>query len=177
MSEQDPRYPVGRFQYEGKVSAARRAGWIDEIETLPARVRAAVADLSPEQLDTPYREGGWTVRQLVHHVPDSHLNAYIRFKFALTEQEPTIKPYDEAAWAELPDTRITPPEVSLTLLETLHRRWVDVLRSMSEVEFARAYLHPEFDRPVSLDQATGLYAWHGRHHLAHITRLRERMGW
>ncbi len=135
-----------------------------------------MAGLSPEQLDTPYRPGGWTVRQVVHHVPDSHINSYIRFKLALTEPEPTIKPYDEALWAELADTPATPVEVSLTLLDSLHGRWVPLLRSLSGADFARQFRHPELGM-VRLDGNLALYAWHGRHHVAHITSLRERMGW
>ena len=139
-------------------------------------MRAAVAGLTPERFDTPYRPGGWTVRQVVHHVPDSHMNAYVRFKLALTEDEPTIKPYEEAAWAELADSASTPVDVSLTLLETLHDRWVRLLRSMTEADFARKFRHPQLG-VVPLDKNLALYAWHGKHHVAHITSLRQRMGW
>ena len=139
-------------------------------------MRAAVAGLTPERFDTPYRPGGWTVRQVVHHVPDSHMNAYVRFKLALTEDEPTIKPYEEAAWAELADSASTPADVSLTLLETLHDRWVRLLRSMTEADFARKFRHPQLG-VVPLDKNLALYAWHGKHHVAHITSLRQRMGW
>jgi len=139
-------------------------------------MRAAVAGLTPERFDTPYRPGGWTVRQVVHHVPDSHMNAYVRFKLALTENEPTIKPYEEAAWAELADSASTPADVSLTLLETLHDRWVRLLRSMTEADFARKFRHPQLG-VVPLDKNLALYAWHGKHHVAHITSLRQRMGW
>ena len=139
-------------------------------------MRAAVAGLTPEQLDTPYRPGGWTVRQVVHHVPDSHINSYVRFKLALTEEEPTIKPYDEARWAKLADTATTPVEVSLTLLDSLHSRWVPLLQSLTEADFARQFRHPELGM-VRLDRNLALYAWHGKHHVAHITSLRERMGW
>jgi hypothetical protein len=137
-------------------------------------MRAAVASLSPEQLDTPYRPGGWTVRTVVHHVPDSHINSYVRFKLALTEDEPVIKPYDEAAWAKLVDSG--PIEPSLTLLESLHERWVQLLKTLSDADFARQFRHPELGA-VRLDQNLALYAWHGKHHVAHITSLRERMGW
>jgi uncharacterized damage-inducible protein DinB len=133
--------------------------------------------LSREQLDTRYRPGGWTVKQVVHHVPDSHLNAYTRFKLALTEDEPTIKPYDEAAWAELPDSQQVPIDVSLTLLESLHGRWVSLLRSMKAADFRRGLRHPEHDRVLTLGQMLALYAWHGRHHVGHITALRKREGW
>lgn len=177
MEQPDLRYPVGRFTPELDITAERRKEMIDEIESLPAKLRAAVSNLSGPQLDTPYRPEGWTVRQVVHHLADSHMNAYVRFKLALTEETPTIKPYDEAAWAELADARETPPEVSLTLLEALHHRWVDLLRSMDEASFARSFRHPEQGRTPQLEQVLGLYAWHGRHHLAHITRLAERLGW
>jgi uncharacterized damage-inducible protein DinB len=177
MEESDLRYPVGRYSPEGELTPARRKELIDEIEGLPAKLRAAVSDLSSTQLDTPYRPGGWTVRQVIHHLPDSHMNAYIRFKLALTEDTPTIKPYEEAAWAELADNRTTPAEVSLTLLEALHRRWVDLLRSMGDADFGRTFMHPEQNRTLRLEQVLGLYAWHGRHHLGHITGLAERMGW
>jgi len=132
--------------------------------------------LNEAQLDTPYRDGGWTVRQVVHHVPDSHMNAYIRFRLALTEHEPVIKPYDEAAWAELVDAKSAPPEISLTLLDALHDRWVRLLRSMSDADFLKQFRHPELG-VVPLEKNLALYAWHGKHHVAHITRLRERMQW
>lgn len=149
---------------------------IDDIAALPADLRAAVAGFSPNQLDTPYRPGGWTVRQVVHHVPDSHLNSYVRFKLAVTEEEPVIKPYDEAAWAELPDARGDDVEGSLLLLAALHRRWTHFLRSLDDAQFGRSFRHPELG-VVTLDHNLQLYAWHGRHHLAHVTRLRERMAW
>jgi uncharacterized damage-inducible protein DinB len=154
----------------------QRRQWIAEIDEAPSRLRAAIAGLSEAQLDTPYRDGGWTVRQVIHHVPDSHINAYVRFKLALTETEPTIKPYEEAAWAELADTRETPVDVSLALLEALHTRWVSVLNSMSDADFAKQFRHPELG-VVSLDKNLALYAWHGKHHTAHIVNLRERMKW
>ncbi|MFZ5818151.1 MAG: YfiT family bacillithiol transferase [Bacillota bacterium] len=172
----DMRYPIGRFSRPERVTEADLQGYMEEIAQLPARLRAAVEDLSEEQLDTPYREGGWTVRQVVHHVADSHLNSYIRFKLALTEEQPTIKPYDEAAWAELPEAKSAPVAVSLTLLEALHDRWVRTLRAMSPGQFGRTFLHPEAGL-MRLDQTTALYAWHSRHHVAHITALRTRMGW
>ncbi len=172
----DLRFPVGRFDVRAPVAAEQIPGWTRQIADTPARLRAAVDGLSAEQLDTPYRPGGWTVRQLVHHLPDSHMNAYGRLKLALTEDEPTIKPYDEAAWAELEDSRSTPPEVSLTLLETLHDRWVRLLRALGPEDFARTLRHPEMGT-MRVDALVGLYAWHGRHHVAHVTGLRERMGW
>ncbi len=149
---------------------------IDQIAAAPVRMREAIARLSPAQLDTPYREGGWTVRQVVHHVPDSHLNSYIRFKLALTEDVPTIKPYDEARWAELSDTHSTPIKTSLAMLDALHDRWVRLLRSMSETDFQRQLRHPELGT-MTLDTLLALYSWHGRHHVAHITSLRQRRGW
>jgi hypothetical protein len=173
----DLRYPIGPFAVAGEITAERRNGWITEIAEAPAHLRAAVQGLTDEQLDTPYRPGGWTVRQVVHHVPDSHLNAYVRFKLALTEDSPTIKPYEEARWAELPDTAGTVAGVSLMLLEALHRRWVVLLRSMDEAQWSRAFFHPELGKLVRLDYVLAMYAWHGKHHVAHITTLRDRMGW
>ena len=170
------RDPIGKFKWEGDATAEQRQQLIDEIAGTPARVRAAVEGLSAEQLETPYRPGGWTVRQVVHHIADSHLNSYVRFRLALTEDEPTIKPYHEDRWAELEDARTAPLEVSLALLESLHERWVQLLKSLKAEDFARTFRHPEMG-VVSLDKNVGLYAWHGRHHVAHITGLRERMGW
>ncbi|MEK6570441.1 MAG: YfiT family bacillithiol transferase, partial [Bacteroidota bacterium] len=150
--------------------------FIQHLADAPANLRGAVRGLSDRQLDTPYRPGGWTVRQVVHHVPDSHLNAYIRFKLALTENEPTIKPYEQQLWAELPDARTGPIEMSLALLEALHKRWVLLLQSLNPSDFNRTFRHPELGL-MTLDRTLALYAWHGRHHVAHITSLRERMGW
>jgi len=172
----DPRYPIGPLPKVGEVDDAWRRARIAEIEEAPARLRAAVEGLSPERLDTPYRPEGWTVRQVVHHVPDSHVNAYVRFKLALTEDAPTIKPYEEDRWARLADTRDTPVEVSLALLDALHSRWVVLLRSLGAADFARSLNHPEKGL-LSLDQMLNLYAWHGRHHVAHVTALCGRMGW
>jgi hypothetical protein len=174
----DLRYPIGRLEmYRGPgFTPQQRGEAIEKIAQTPARLKAAVEGLSPEQLDTPYRPEGWTVRQVVHHLPDSHLNAYIRFKLALTENEPTIKPYDEDLWAKLVDSRDTPVEISFTLLTALHERWVILLRGMRPEEFARRVNHPEVG-VVTLDTFLNTYAWHGRHHVAHITSLRERMGW
>jgi uncharacterized damage-inducible protein DinB len=177
---QDPsadalRFPTGRFQRPPSLDDAARAKAIEVVAATPARLREAVRGLTTEQFETPYRPGGWTVRQVVHHVPDSHLNAYIRFKLALTENEPTIKPYDESAWAELPDIRV-PLETSLTLLDMVHERWVAILQAMKPADFERMLVHPESGRQ-RLDQVLALYAWHGPHHVAHVTTLRERMGW
>jgi uncharacterized damage-inducible protein DinB len=173
----DPRYPIGQFKYDGVVSAEARRCRIDEIARTPAALREAVAGLRPAQLETPYREGGWTVRQVVHHLPDSHLNAYVRFKLALTEDAPLVKPYDQGRWAELDDSRTVPVEVSLRLLEALHERWVAVLRAMTPEDWRRAYRHPEYERLITLDEVLAMYAHHGRHHVAQITGLRERRGW
>lgn len=172
----DLAYPIGEFAWEGPAGAADRARRIDEIAAAPAALRAAVAGLTDSQLDTPYRPGGWTVRQVVHHVPDSHVNAYVRFKLALTEDVPLIKPYREAAWAELADVKTVPVATSLALLDALHERWVSFLRSLGEAEWARTFRHPDLG-VVPLEKNLALYAWHGRHHVAHVTVLRARMGW
>jgi uncharacterized damage-inducible protein DinB len=172
----DLRYPLGEFQSPSTFSTDDRRRSIAIIEETPAKMRAAVRGLNARQLDTPYRPGGWTVRQLVHHVPDSHLNAYIRFKLALTEDVPTIKPYDEQSWAKLEDSKKTPIETSLTLLESLHQRMTVLLKSMKSDDFGRKLNHPERG-PMTIDSVLALYAWHGPHHVAHITELRKREGW
>ena len=177
MTADDLRFPIGPFTYARPATAEERRQRIAQIERTPAELRAAARGLSAAQLDTPYRPGGWTVRQVVHHVPDSHLNAVIRFKLALTESSPTIKPYDEARWAELGDVAGTPIEVSLRLLDALHERWVVLLRSLAPAEFERTLFHPERNATMTLDEVLALYAWHGPHHTAHITRLRARSGW
>jgi hypothetical protein len=176
MGTLDLRYPVGKFTFPDTVSPEERAKFIAEIADTPANLRAAVAGLSDGQLETPYRPDGWTLRQVVHHVPDSHLNSYCRFRLALTEDQPAIKAYAEDRWAELSDARSGPVEVSLRLLEYLHSRWVALLRSLSESDWKRTFRHSDLGL-VRLDQNAALYAWHGRHHVAHITSLRERMGW
>lgn len=172
----DLRYPIGNFQFNGQATESDRRHSIDIIESTPARMRAALKGLANKQLDTPYRPGGWTVRQVVHHVPDSHLNAYVRFKLALTEDVPTIKAYDEQLWAKLEDSKSTPIETSLTLLESLHARMTVLLRSLKAADFARKFNHPERG-PMTVDSLLALYAWHGPHHVAHITELRKREGW
>jgi hypothetical protein len=169
----DPRYPIGKYEADPQVTPEKRRAWIAAIAACPAELRAAVDGLGEAELDTPYRPGGWTVRQLVHHLPDSHLNAYCRVKLALTEDEPTIRPYDQERWAELPDSR-SPVENSLVLLESLHRRWVLLLESLAASEWGRTLKHPEVGT-MTLDNVAGLYAWHGRHHVAHITALRARL--
>lgn len=171
----DPRYPVGPLTRQPSYSLEERAAMIQIIQDAPAMMRGAVHRLTDAQLDTPYRDGGWTVRQVVHHVPDSHLNAYTRFKLALTEDAPTIKPYDEDAWAKLPDSSL-PIDVSLTLLEALHVRWTVLLNAIPDQDWKRSFNHPD-NGPTTLEQALATYDWHSRHHVAHITALRQRMGW
>ena len=202
----DDRYPIGKFAPPETITAETRKTWINEIAAAPENFRAALDGLNDDQLDTPYREGGWTLRQVAHHVPDSHMNAFIRFKWTLSEDLPTIKAYDEASWATLPDVGNTPIETSLHLLEALHQRWVVLLRNMTGEDYQRAFIHPEFlpenfqmSEKAStdwlhletasagrgslppyiflLEKVLGLYAWHGKHHTAHITALRDRMGW
>src|SRR5277367_806468 len=172
----DLRYPIGQFSFAGPVDESQRTKFIADIEQTPASLRAAVKGLSPQQFETPYRDGGWTVRQVVHHVPESHMNAFIRFKLALTEDEPTIKPYMEDRWAGTSDIQVTPPEASLALLESLHGRWVPLLRSLKPADWKRTFRHPELG-VMALEKNLALYAWHCKHHVAHITELRKRMGW
>jgi DinB superfamily len=171
----DPRFPIGRFSPPASSLPGVRAAHIQTLRLLPGRLRAAVARLTDAQLDTPYRDGGWTVREVVHHVPDSHMNCYVRFKLALTEDWPTIKPYDEAAWASVPDSRM-PVDISLELVAALHGRWVGLLEALTEDDFQRGYAHPQLGRQ-NLAQVLALYDWHSRHHTAHITNLRTRQGW
>lgn len=173
----DERYPIGRFRYPETPSRAVLDQHIADIAALPSQLRESVRGLSAEQLDTPYREGGWTPRVVVHHVADSHANAYVRLKLVLTEDAPTIKPYDEAEWAKLSDVESVPIETSLKLIEALHERWVAVLRGMTEADFDRVYVHPEQEKPVSMRAMTALYSWHGKHHVAHISGLRNRKRW
>jgi uncharacterized damage-inducible protein DinB len=171
----DLRYPIGRFKTHAAISSGERADAIATLAELPEQLRNATDGLSAAQLSTPYREGGWTVRQVVHHIADSHMNAVIRVKLSLTEDWPTIKPYDEAAWAKLHDV-VAPVEWSLELIEALHARWVLLLQSLNEEQWKRGYTHPENGR-MTVELATLLYAWHSRHHVAHITRLRDRENW
>ena len=175
-SAPDLRYPIGRFRKPASFGPEQRTESVGAIAAAPAQLRDAVAGLSEGQLDTPYRAGGWTIRQVVHHLPDSHLNSYLRFKLALTEAEPTIKTYDEGRWAELDDARTAPLEPSLRLLESLHERWVTLLRSLTAVQLDRTLRNPELGI-LSLHTMVAIYAWHGRHHIAHITSLRGRHGW
>jgi uncharacterized damage-inducible protein DinB len=172
----DLSYPIGKFDLKQSIAPEERPGLIAIVEGAPARFREAVKGLDDAQLDTPYRPGGWTVRQTVHHVAESHMQAFSRFRWALTEDNPSVKAYDEAKWAELHDSKTLPVEVSITLLDALHTRWVDLLRSMTESEYGRTMEHSQLG-PLRLDRVLGLYAWHTRHHAAHLTGLRERMGW
>ena len=175
LQRPDLRYPIGEFSLPDPVARDQVDAWIDDIAALPADLRRTVTPLTDAQLDTPYRPDGWTVRQVVHHLPDSHMNSLVRFKWALTEDRPTIKAYDEKGWAALPDSR-GPIAGSLDLLDALHRRWVSLLRGLSRVQLQREFVHPE-SGPATLAVTVGSYAWHGRHHLAHIERLMEREGW
>lgn len=172
----DLRYPIGKFNPKPAISDEERRSFIEAIAATPQHLREAINGLNQQQLDTPYRPDGWTVRQVIHHLPDSHLNSYIRFKIVLTEDHPTIRTYDQQRWAELPEAKTGPIEMSLTLLESLHHRWVLFLRNLQPSDFARTFNHPE-NGTMTLDRLLQLYAWHGRHHVAHITSLRSRMGW
>ena len=176
MTETILQYPVGRFSAPEHITSAMRNHAIDEIALLPIALGSAVRDLTPAQIETAYRDGGWTVREVVHHVADSHMHAYIRTKFALTEESPTIRPYDEAAWSTLPDVAAVPIAVSLSLVEGIHARWVACLRGMQDAQFLRPFVHPELG-PQQIDLSLLRYAWHGRHHTAHISALRSRMAW
>ncbi len=171
------KYPIGRHHFAGRLTAGELALCLEHIETLPQRVAVAISTLSNGQLDTPYRPEGWTVRQVVHHFADSHMNAFIRFKMALTENKPVIKPYEEAAWAAMPDSQQLPAQLSLGLLAALHQRWVFVLKHLSPADLQRSYFHPESKKEYTLEEAVSLYAWHGNHHLAHITGLKQKNNW
>jgi len=180
MNEQELealRYPRGRFQRPQEVSVADLEKWTGIIEALPQQLRATLSGWTDAQLDTPYRPEGWTVRQVTHHLADSHLNAYTRIRLALTEDVPTIKPYEEKHWAELPDAKEAPVEWSLQLLEATHARWVMLLRRLEEEQWLREFLHPDLTRPLRVDTVLALYAWHSLHHLSHIQSLQQRMGW
>ncbi len=174
---EDLRYPIGNFAYQDNPSAEQVQEWIAIIENTPADLRAAVAGLNDEQLDTPYRPDGWTVRQVVHHLPDSHMNSYIRFKLALTEDNPLIRPYEEKFWAEQKEACSAPIEMSLRLLDAIHERLNVVLRNLQPDDLKRTFRHPEIKGAMSIEKNIALYAWHGPHHVAHITSLRKRKGW
>lgn len=171
------RYPIGRLKLQTNVSTTQIQTWIEEINSLPVQLSEATQDLSDEQLDTPYRPEGWTLRQVIHHVADSHINSYIRFKWTLTEDKPTIKAYEEAAWAELPEAKNAPIALSLNLLTALHQRWVMMLKNLSSKDLKRTFVHPESGEIIALDALIGMYAWHGKHHLHHILSLKERQNW
>ena len=177
MTDESLRYPIGRFSPPVEVTPTDREKYLTEIERLPSEMRNVVAGLSDEQLDIPYREGGWTIRQVVHHVPDSHVNSYIRYRWTLTENQPTIKAYYEDRWGDLPDAASAPGEPSLQLLEAIHQRWLLLLRAMSDEDYARSFVHPETNKTIRLDTKLALYAWHGKHHVAHIQNLKTRMRW
>lgn len=181
MSEQELevlRYPIGRFTAPAQpLSLAGIKPFISQIEGLPLWLDHAIENLDAAQLATSYRPGGWTLVQVIHHLADSHLNAYIRFKLALTEENPTIKPYDEGAWAVLPDVEAAPVNVSITLLHALHRRWADAMRRLDDAQWTRTFFHPEQERTIPLWELAAMYAWHGKHHVEHIRALRERMNW
>jgi len=172
----DPRYPIGKFQPKAQIDESERKEAIQHIAETPSKLKAAIKGLTDKQLDTPYREGGWTVRQVAHHMADSHMNSYVRLRLALTETEPTIKPYEEKLWAELHDARTAPVAPSVQMLESLHERWVALLRSLSPSDFSRTFRHP-VNGVRDIDWLLQLYSWHGRHHVAHITGLRQKMGW
>ena len=174
--QNDPRYPIGKFDKSIAVTKEMKSEFINTIETHPSQLRKEVENLSQQQLDTPYRDSGWTVRQVIHHLPDSHINSYVRFKLALTEDNPKIKTYEEHLWAELQDTFKTPIDVSLNLLEAVHTRWAILLRSLIDEQFERTFQHPEWGN-ISLSKTLALYAWHSKHHLAHITELKKKMSW
>jgi uncharacterized damage-inducible protein DinB len=173
---QDLRYPIGKYEPQ-PFSEDLKNQWLQEIAQLPDNLEQAISNLNETQLQTPYRDGGWTVQQLVHHIADSHLNSYIRFKLALTENNPTITPYDEKLWAELNDVKTVPVSVSVELLRALHRRWIAALKDLSADDWNKTFYHPQQQKETTLWTALGIYAWHGKHHVAHITALRERMGW
>ena len=174
---QDLSYPIGKFEAPHLIDQKQINGWIEEIAALPQQMAEAVRGLSEEQLDTPYRPGGWTVRQVVHHVPDSHISSYMRFHWALTEDNPLIKAYDEKAWAVLEYHNELSPDTSLALLKALHARWVVLLRNLKDSDLNKTFIHPEDGETYILKEVIGMYAWHGNHHLAHIQRLKNRMQW
>lgn len=171
------KYPIGKFTVKRPISAKDNTSYINDIEVLPTQLQEAVQGFSDEQLDTPYRPGGWTVRQVIHHLADSHINSYTRFKLALTENKPTIKPYMEDRWAELIDAKEAPVDLSLNLLTSIHSRWVILLKSLSDEDLQKTFIHPEHGKEVPLDINVAIYSWHCRHHLAHIIELKKRMNW
>ncbi|KXZ23536.1 metal-dependent hydrolase [Bacillus nakamurai] len=177
MKTENLKFPIGEYKPAEFISAEQRQEWINTLEHAPAKLEHAVIAMSDSQLDTPYRDGGWTVRQVVHHMADSHMNGYIRFKLSLTEEEPAIRPYDEKCWADLHDSKTADCGASIELLTILHKRWADLLRSMTDAQFKRTFFHPATKETTTLENALGLYVWHSEHHIAHITELSRRMGW
>jgi len=177
MNIETLKYPIGKFQRPADLSPDRVAEWVNDIEQLPQQLRASIAGFSEEQINTPYRPEGWTVRQLIHHIADSHMNSYIRYRWTLTEDNPTIKAYHQSAWGDLPDCKSEPVEVSLSILEGVHQRWVTLLKSFGPAEWKRTFFHPESEQQFTLDLNTAIYSWHGKHHLAHIEALKNRKGW
>jgi len=176
MDQENLKYPIGRYQLEDKINKTSIENWIKEIELLPQKLSEAVKGLKKDQLQTPYRPDGWTIQQVIHHIADSHMNAYNRFKLALTENKPIVKPYDEKLWAELPDSKLVDVNVSLDLIKSLHKRWTTLLRHLSEEELNKEFLHPESGMK-NLKETICNYAWHGNHHLARITFLKQKMNW
>lgn len=171
------RYPIGKYTAPENITKDQISAWIDEINAFPAKLRATVSGLNDIQLDTPYRDGGWTLRQVVHHIADSHMNAYIRFKLAMTEQAPVIRPYNEKEWAECEEAKTADPDISLDIIDTVHRRWVLFLRSLKYEDFERTYIHPEHNKISPLKNVTGMYVWHGEHHLHHILQTIQYNNW
>ena len=174
--EKDPRYPIGKYEAQ-PFSESQKKKWIVDIQFLPNELEQAIENLDEAQLHTPYRDGGWTVHQLVHHIADSHMNSFIRFKLALTEDNPTIKPYDENAWSEMADVQKEPINVSITLIYALHKRWLTLLQNMSDTDFEKTLFNPQRRGQLTLWEMLGIYAWHGKHHVAHIKTLKENKGW
>lgn len=172
----DERYPIGKYQPQS-FSAEQKESWLRDLQFLPEELERSMLNLDAAQLETPYRDGGWTIQQVIHHVADSHMNAYIRFKLGLTEDNPTIRPYDEKEWALLADQTTVPVNVSITLIHALHQRWVASIRNLSDADWERTVVHPEHGKQMSLWFLLGMYVWHGKHHTAHVTSLRERKGW
>ncbi|AWM16188.1 bacillithiol transferase BstA [Bacillus inaquosorum] len=177
MTTANLSYPIGEYQPRESVSKEQKDEWIQALEKVPAKLKKAVEGMTESQLDTPYRDGGWTVRQVIHHLADSHMNSYIRFKLSLTEETPAIRPYDEKAWSELKDSKTADPSGSLALLQELHGRWTALLRTLTDQQFQRGFYHPDTKEIMTLENALGLYVWHSHHHIAHITELSQRMGW
>ena len=177
QTQEEQRYPIGKVKLPDVIKSQDIQAWISVLEETPNKLKQLVQNLDEKKLDTPYRQGGWTIRQVLHHLVDSHMNSYIRFKWALTEDEPVIKAYFEERWAELPDTTGGPAELALHALEALHVKWTYLLRSLDKDQFKRSFIHPESKRKVSLEQNIGIYAWHSQHHIAHIANLVKHRGW